>query len=396
VAAALERTDIPGVYKRGRGYVVTYRDHIGTPRKKAAPTKAAARDLKAFLTADIRRGEYRPQSRISFSDYACEWIDSYQGRTSRGIRPETLDDYRADLEHDAIPFFGRRELAAIEPRDLKRFAAHLAKQGLAPGSVRNTLAPVRALFATAYEDGLIRANPAARIRLAQPQIDTAQEIRKALTPDELRRLLDALPAQWRLMFELLAHTGLRISEAVALRWDDLDLNRRRLVVRRRLYRGRIDTPKSRYGSRTIPLSPGLATALKEHCQKLGTTATAATPVFPSEAGGYIDRDNLRRRILKPAATKTGLGWVGFHTFRHTCATTLFNNGLNAKQVQHWLGHHSPAFTLATYIHLLPDDLPTPDFLDQITTPTQPQRPTKPPDGDRVTREAHPTRPHRGA
>jgi hypothetical protein len=59
-------------------------------------------------------------------------------------------------------------------------------------------------------------------------------------------------------------------------------------------------------------------------------------------------------------------WVGFHTFRHTCATMLFRKGLNAKQVQMWLGHNSPAFTLVTYVHLLPDDLPDPGFLDALT------------------------------
>jgi integrase len=86
------------------------------------------------------------------------------------------------------------------------------------------------------------------------------------------------------------------------------------------------------------------------------------------------------RVLKPAAVEAGLGewvhvngrrdraetWVGFHSLRHTCATILFRHGLNAKQVQMWLGHHSPAFTLATYVHLLPDDLPDPAFLDELT------------------------------
>ena len=66
-------------------------------------------------------------------------------------------------------------------------------------------------------------------------------------------------------------------------------------------------------------------------------------------------------MLKPAAREAGLEWVGFHTFRHTAATALFRQGWNAKQVQLALGHHSPAFTLETYVHLLPDDLPEPTF-----------------------------------
>jgi integrase len=88
-------------------------------------------------------------------------------------------------------------------------------------------------------------------------------------------------------------------------------------------------------------------------------------VFTSKTNGYLDDSNVRSRVLKPAAKRAGEPWIGFHTLRHTCATTLFRHGLNAKQVQLWLGHHSPAFTLATYVHLLPDDLPNPDFLDNI-------------------------------
>jgi integrase len=68
------------------------------------------------------------------------------------------------------------------------------------------------------------------------------------------------------------------------------------------------------------------------------------------------------RVLKPAARKAGIPWAGFHTFRHTCATLLFRYGLNAKQVQIWLGHHSPAFTLEIYVHLVPEDLPEPRWV----------------------------------
>lgn len=86
------------------------------------------------------------------------------------------------------------------------------------------------------------------------------------------------------------------------------------------------------------------------------------------------------RVLKPTAVKAGLGewvvaggrrradsWVGFHTFRHTCATQLFLRGWNAKQVSVFLGHSDPAFTLRTYIHLLPEDLPEPWGDNAVTT-----------------------------
>jgi hypothetical protein len=58
-------------------------------------------------------------------------------------------------------------------------------------------------------------------------------------------------------------------------------------------------------------------------------------------------------------------WVGFHSFRHTCATILFRRGWNAVQVCRWLGHHKPSFTLDTYVHLLDSDVPEPVFFDEL-------------------------------
>ncbi len=88
-------------------------------------------------------------------------------------------------------------------------------------------------------------------------------------------------------------------------------------------------------------------------------------MFATRAGTPLDYACMYNRVLKPAARRAAVPWAAFHTLRHTCATMLFRNGLNAKQVQMWLGHHSPAFTLAVYVHLLTDDLPDPSFLDTL-------------------------------
>jgi integrase len=85
-------------------------------------------------------------------------------------------------------------------------------------------------------------------------------------------------------------------------------------------------------------------------------------------GSRATEATLRSRILRPAARGAGLEGVGFHAFRHTCASLLFSAGKDLKQVQHWLGHHDPAFTLSTYIHLLDDGLGDANFLDGISCP----------------------------
>ncbi|HEY7629301.1 MAG TPA: tyrosine-type recombinase/integrase, partial [Thermoleophilaceae bacterium] len=82
-------------------------------------------------------------------------------------------------------------------------------------------------------------------------------------------------------------------------------------------------------------------------------------VFSTAKGTMLDPDNLADRVLAPACQEAGVGWAGFHTFRHTVASRLFARGRNVVQVQRWLGHHSPSFTLDTYVHLLDRDLGEP-------------------------------------
>ena len=95
---ALARTKYPSIYRRGGSYVVVFRDPGGRQRKRAAKTLAEARTLQSALRADVARGEYRPVFRLTFADYAAKWIDTYAGRTSRGIRQATRDGYRKRLE----------------------------------------------------------------------------------------------------------------------------------------------------------------------------------------------------------------------------------------------------------------------------------------------------------
>lgn len=353
----LERTKTPGIYKRGGSYCVIVRDASGRSMKKAARTLAEARTIKASVKTDVARGEYRPASKLTLAEYAPEWLDGYTGRTSRGIRPETLKAYRAELAR-ATPVLGGLRLTEIEARHLKAYAAQLSASGLSRNSVRLALAPIKALLGDGFDEGLLRWNPAAGLRLTQPEPESQEgEKVKALTPEDLRALLLEIPEHWRLLPELLAATGLRIGEALALQWAHVDFGRRRVLVRRRWYRGAFAAPKSRFGRRDVPLTPVMAQRLwevRKQSDRAGAIEEAL--VFPSGAGTPLNVANFYGRVYKPAAARAGVPWATLHTLRHTCATALFREGKNPKQVQVWLGHHSAAFTLDTYVHLLPDDL----------------------------------------
>ncbi len=187
-----------------------------------------------------------------------------------------------------------------------------------------------------------------------------------MTPEQLHCFLKVVHPRHRLLFKLLATSGLRISEALALQWKHVTLGARPSIqVRRAIVRRRVHPPKSKHGRRTVPLSHKLA-------EDLVSTRGLAGPddlLFSSRAGTPLLPENMRRRVLKPAAEEADASWAGFHTFRHTCASMLFARGANAVQVQRWLGHHSPAFTLATYVHLLRDDLGDPIALEEELRPS---------------------------
>src|SRR2546423_203542 len=238
------------------------------------------------LRAHLRRGagpegnahDRYPPRRVSGArqdhvrGYAKDWIDTYTRRTSRGFRESTRDGYRYSLEERAIPFFSKRTptLASISPPDVRAFivslfARQVADKPPAVSTVRGHVAALKVLLATAVEDGLIRHNPASGVRIARPgapvlEKDGAQQ-RRALDSGELARFLRKCPAEWELFFRLLAMTGVRIGEAVELRWKDVDFGAKRLQVRRSLYQGVVAEPKSKHGKRDIPLSTVLAQQL---------------------------------------------------------------------------------------------------------------------------------------
>jgi len=360
----LVKTATPGIYRRGKRYVAIVRDADGRQAKRAAKTLAEARAIRASLTSAANEGDSIRETQLTVAAYFETWIATYAGRTSRGVRDATRDGYRAMMVTHVLPEIGNVKLARLRQRDLKQLAEKLAGKGLAANTVRLAFAPLRAMLADAYGEEEIKRNPTVGLRLAQAQRQEADEETKAkaLAPEELLRLLDELPSRWRLLFEFMAHTGLRIGEATALRWQDVDLGRECVLVRRRWYRGTFAPPKSKYGRRDVPLSPGMGRAL---WARRGAAAESAL-VFPSATGGPLDTANLYRRVFKPAAARAGVGWATFHTLRHTCATLLFRHGMNAKQVQGWLGHHAASFTIDTYIHLLPDDLVPATFFDALT------------------------------
>jgi integrase len=362
MAAKMERTSTPGIYRRGKRYVVVWR-HRGRQRKEFFGTLAEAREAKGRRQA----GERRPASRVGFEDYYEGWIESYAGRTARGFSSSSREEYRRTIESHALPRWATWRLADVEPADVRELFGDLRRSGNSTSAIKRLRAALSAMFPTAVDDGKLRSNPVSGIRIpAAPNEEPEDGRAKALTRAQLRVLLAAIPSESRLLFEFLAHTGLRISEAIGLTWAHLDLGESpRVRVREQFYKGERKRLKSGNGRRDVPLSTGMAAKLLAH--RRDSYRGDDAPVFASKTGMPLYPQNVSRHVLKPAAESVGLGWVTYHTLRHTCGSLLFEAGRNVKQVSEWLGHADPSFTLNTYVHLLDEGVGDAEFMDEVFT-----------------------------
>lgn len=381
--AKLTKTSTPGIFRRhmkdcrgGRcdcAYVVVWR-HRGKQHKETFRTLAEAREAQGKR----RGGDSRPSSRITFEAYFTDWIETYEGRTARGFSETSRSLYRRAITDHALPTWRSWKLAEVEPAEVRALYRRLRDRGKSTATLRALRAALSAMYSTAVEDGVTDANPIRGVRLPGGETDEDDQKRaKALSGDELGIFLAALTDDyWRLFFELLAVTGMRIGEAVGLTWENLDLgDEPRVKVREQVYRGKRKRLKSKDGKRDIPLSGSMAAKLLAHRRDAYTAPTA--PVFATATGSELDPHNVRRTVLRPVAINLGYYEVvegkdgkpherttlGFHAFRHTCASMLFAKGRNVKQVQRWLGHAKASITLDTYLHLLDEGVGEPLEID---------------------------------
>jgi integrase len=316
MAARMEKTRHPGIYRRGGRYVVVFRDGDGAQRKQSARTLDEARRLKSAREADVARGEFHEQARVRFREYAEEWVERYQGKRG-SLRESTREEYRRDLRLYAFPFFDeqrRRTLAQITPRDASDYVGWLCRQTtrggnpLSDGKVTNAVKVVRVCLGTAVREELLRHNPVRDVVLPRRENveDVEQDEVRVLRAEQLEAFLAVVKPRYRLMFCFLAATGLRLSELLALQWRHLALDgsRPHVKIRRAYVRGRMHPPKTRHGRREIPLDVELVSALRRLRRQTEWPGDEHL-VFPSRSGTPIQASNIRRRVLDPVAEEIG-------------------------------------------------------------------------------------------
>jgi len=339
-------------------------------------TLKEARAARAKMQADASIGAWRPPSTLTLNDYAERWLERRKpgaATTSDGklerqrLTPATFEGYDLNIKRHVLPVLGNRPLPAIRTDDVDDLIDGLERSGLAAGTVRNIVVPLRKMLNDAVHAGHIAANPAANANLPSAQDFIGQEVPSEHTEAIRQALIARAPAGdlfYVHLFDVALGAGLRLGELRALRWGDYDRERKLLRIRRAYSRRVLKAPKSKAGERSVPVFPSVEAALQALAARAVERGRYAPGelIFATNAATALHDSNFRRRVWEPALRKAGLSeqdeegrWhprYRLHDLRHTCASRLIAEGCqDVKLIQTMIGHSNAAILLNRYSHL---------------------------------------------
>ena len=322
------------------------------------------REAEAALTEALERvrtGMWADPGRQTVGEYLDGWLTAVRP----SLRDSTATSYDHTLRKWVIPHIGGLRLGALTPARLSTLYGELLKSGRLKGSgglSARSVAYTHRVLTHALKDavswGLLARNPATHVdppRVARPEM-------RVWSQEEVQRYLqavvdDRLYALWTVLLA----TGLRRGEALGLRWEDVDLERRRLSIQRAVtvvdYEIQISEPKTARGRRSVSIDPTTAAVLAAHRKRQleermawGSAWQDSGYVFTTEDGRVLHPQRVTL-IFKRLAQNGGLPPIRLHDLRHTAATLALTAGIHPKVVSERLGHATIGITLDTYSHV---------------------------------------------
>ncbi|MEE7441047.1 tyrosine-type recombinase/integrase [Methylobacterium oryzae] len=338
-------------------WLASYTDGGGARRFRQFPTKKEADAFLVQARNQVASGVHTPDS---VSPTVTEAGEMWLKRCERDkLEATTLRQYRTHLTLHIAPRIGGMKLSRITAPAVNAFVDQLLADGRSREMCKRVLVSLSAIVTEAQRRGLVIVN---NVRSASPvKRSTREDVRPEMpTREELKAIIDATPDRWRPLILTLVFTGLRGSELRGLLWDDVDLKRGVLSVRRRVDRfNAFGPPKSKAGTRDIPLSPTLLRTLK--AWKLACPIGKLGLVFPTGAGGVETHGNILSRVFWPIQVAAGVTVLGsdgqpdakfsMHALRHAAAALWIAQGLSPKRVQTLMGHASIQQTFDQYGYL---------------------------------------------
>jgi integrase len=301
---------------------------------------------------------------ITLSEFADEWLAQQKGR----LRQTSFRVYESYFRLHIRPRLGDRVLATITVDDAAAVISEMEEgvrlrdrgseferiigDPFATPTIFGVLTVLSRIFSRACRRGLITLNPVRQLEREELPKAKRREF-PSLDREAIGKLLANTPDRFRTAVALSVLTGLRQSETLGLRWQDIDGAGGLLRVRFQLgRRGQLVEPKTVASKRDVPIPPSLVRMLETR-RRVAEERGFGRPtdfVFASKTGGPICRRNLMYRGLRTAVDRSNLPKLTWHDLRHIAASALIAEGASVPYLARILGHSSPTITLAVYAH----------------------------------------------
>jgi integrase len=322
-------------------------------------TAQEVRDQLLQARSDRAAGLPVVVGRQTVAQFLQDWLEN---SVKPSVRPLTHEQYRQHVKLYLAPLLGHHRLSKLAPQHVRAFLKRKLEDGLSPRTVQLSLVILRRSLGQAVKDGLTGRNVAKLVDGPRVRHFEGQ----TLSPEDARALLDAAKGErFEALYTAALAVGLRMGEALGLRWQDVNLDRRSLTVNRileRIGRGHGSTlqlvePKTSRSRRTVNLPEAAVRALRAHkVRQLEERLAAGLRwqdsglVFPNSLGKPLDPHELHNGF-KALLTKAGLPNIRFHDLRHSAASLMLAQGIPLRSIQDILGHSSIALTANLYAHV---------------------------------------------
>jgi integrase len=377
------------VYQRGDGLWIANISlgYDGNGKRQrivvAGITKKDALDKLEEKKAQARVGNLPDAGGLTVGQLLDRWLESSKSTTET----RTFEERRRIVKNHLRPRMGGLRLSKVNSLHVESLYADMARDGVGATTIRHAADVLGAALTHACNLKLVPFSPVAAIKKPRP----AKRQMLFLTAEQVKILLDAAKGQpcYPLIVTALA-TGCRQGELLALTWEDIDLSKGALTVRRSLAQTdagfQVKEPKTASSRRTITLPDLAVSVLTAHKAEALKAGLLDAPVFCTRSGNWLLKRNVLRAlraVIRRANTPPGKINKGgrpkkdapprpkegfemlklipaklrFHDLRHTVASILLSQGQSVRAVSQRLGHSNPALTLRVYAHCMPSDDP---------------------------------------
>jgi len=320
-------------------------------------TKKEAERRLSELLHQLDNGTFMKPAKTTLGEFLERWLKDYQ----HNLSPRGFERYQGIIQRHLMPGLGSIPLTQLRAEHLQKHYTAKQNDGLSARTVRYHHAVLHVALKTAVQWGLLARNPADAV---SPPRAWRTEM-QTWNADNITRFLEvAKDSPYYTLFYTALFTGMRRSELLGLKWNDVDFMLSQIYVSRSLHHLKdgsyiFTEPKSAKSRRTIALPPSATLLLKEHHEKqklervmLGIPSTDSDLVFSTLEGKPL-RPNTITRAWTMLAAHAGVKAIRLHDARHTHASIMLKQGIHPKIVQERLGHASIQMTLDTYSHVAP-------------------------------------------